>query len=96
MFFCRELGNDCFGVGIELLLCCQTYYVIKTIYLTSQLGYQWPSKGISSGNAFFYSNLIGFLYREKELSIHTSEGNLEWNTMGFNIAVLSALRWQTV
>jgi hypothetical protein len=50
-----------------------TYYLIKAIYLNSQPGYQWPNKG-TSDNAFFYSNLIGFLY-EEEISTCISKRN---------------------
>lgn len=35
LFFCCELVNDCIVVAIVPLLCCQTYYVIKAIYLNS-------------------------------------------------------------
>lgn len=35
LFFCCELVNDCIVVAIVPLLCCQTHYVIKAIYLNS-------------------------------------------------------------
>lgn len=74
LFFCCELVNDCIVMAIVLLLCCQSYYVIKAVYLNSQPGYQWPNKGTSLGHAFSCSNLMGSLYRSKRnISVHTSE-----------------------